>query len=174
MSEPSIPPRPPRVAVVCEGDARDPSAWSGTPHGVLRGLRACGVDAVAVRGAPTGRVSAAARNMVALKDVRAAVRPGETWRSAVRRSLRVSPLTTGFGTVGTAYAAAGLRRSAPVDAVIQMGSSFVVRHPRVVTFEDMTIRQAVAFDQYQWRELGDLQLEARLRRQRRIYGELWP
>lgn len=163
--------RRPRVAVVCEGDPTDPSVWSGTPYGVLRGLRECGVEVMAVRGAPQGRAAVAARTAFAVAGIRSATRPGERWRSSLRRSLRVSPLTAGFGTVGTAYAAAGLRRCGPVDAVVQMGSSFVVRHPRVVTFEDMTIRQAVAFDQYEWRELSDPQLEDRLRRQQRIYAD---
>lgn len=171
MSKPSLPSGRPRVAVVCEGDPDDPNAWSGTPHGLLRGLRACGAEAVAVRGAPAGRAATAARHVMAAAGACSASRSGESLPAALRRAHRVSPLRTGYGAVGTAYAAWGLRRRGAVDAVVQLGSSYVVRHRRVVTFEDMTVRQAVEFDQYDWRELSARQIEARVRRQLRIYRD---
>lgn len=171
MDAPSPTGGPLRIAVVCEGDPSDPTEWSGTPFGIVGGLNALGVDVVPVAGAPSGRTAALFRDVIAV----AGVRPEGIRSSGIGRALRVArevaPLTATYGNLGTAWVWASLRRRGPVDGVVQIGSSYEVRHPRVVTFEDMTVRQAIDEGQYRWGVMSSLQIEKRIARQRRVYEQ---
>lgn len=161
--------RPPRVAVVCEGDPSDPAEWSGTPHGIIEGLTALGVQAIPVVGAPQGRWASIGRDVVALGALRPARAGKHGLRDTFRRARDVAPLTASYGSLGTAQVKVGLRRAGHIDGVIQIGTSYGVAHARVVTFEDMTIRQAVQNDQYGWNTLSSDQVGRRIARQRRAY-----
>ncbi|WP_040159988.1 glycosyltransferase family 4 protein [Mobilicoccus massiliensis] len=160
---------PPRVAVVCEGDPSNPEEWSGTPYGLVGGLRAEGIDVVTIAGAARGRVARVARDVVALMSARPAAPTVEAVKESLRQSRRAAPFTAEFGSTGTLYARSGLLAHRGVDAVVQMGSAYTIRHPRVATFEDMTVRQAVEHDQYQWGELTERQVSRRVERQRSVY-----
>lgn len=161
--------RPARVAVICEGDPSDPAEWSGTPYGLLTGLRACGVDALPVQGAPRGRLAVAGQAVAGILTARPSSFSPADVIDAARRGRRGASYATVYGSLGTLYARAGLRRLQHVDGVVQIGSSYVVRHPRRVTFEDMTVLQAVRHGQYAWESLAPSQVEARVRRQLDAY-----
>lgn len=158
-----------RVAVVCEGDPSDPAEWSGTPHGVMSGLRECGVEAIPVRGAPRGLLAKVGQAAVGVVKTRPASFAPTDVLQAARRGRHTAIYTATYGSLCTLYARAGLRRVGAVDGVIQIGSSYVVRHPNRVTFEDMTVRQAAQYGQYTFDEVAQAELEARIRRQRRAY-----
>lgn len=162
--------RPSRVAVVCEGDPSDPTAWSGTPYGLITGLRSHGVEVVPVQGELAGVPGLLARDGVAILTARpSSPRPSDVL-AALRTSRQAAPHTAAFGNVATTYVAAGLRRRGAFDGVVQIGTSYAVRHPRLVTFEDMTVRQAVDHAQYHWADISPEQLDKRIARQGRAYA----
>lgn len=69
-----------------------------------------------------------------------------------------------------AVANAGLHRKGPVDGIVQLASDFLIRQPRspLVTYEDMTIRQAVDADYAEWK-LARRDLKWRIDRQAATY-----
>lgn len=158
----------PRVAVVCLGDPHDPAEWSGTPHGIFEGLRECGAEAVGLSALPPVPITRRLRDVLALSRLR----PGDLTRSGAFRTARsTAQRDPALGALATAVATRRVR-SANVDAVIQIGSEYRVRHPRVVTFEDMTVQQAVEHRQEGWceGEIPSRWIERRKKQQAQAYA----
>ncbi len=65
-----------------------------------------------------------------------------------------------------------LRRAGQLDAVVQIGTGFSLRHKGpLATFEDITIVQALPYPYPGWAELSRREVGRRIDRQRRVYEE---
>lgn len=121
-------PGPARVAIVFQGLKPVEKAFSGIPWGLGRGLGELGHDPVFVRAAmprALERVHEAAGNR--LPPARLLDPEWARLRSAVTRRR--------------------LAAVAPVDAVVQCATGFLLpQHPRLATYEDMTVIQATRTD----------------------------
>ncbi|MEX1140876.1 MAG: glycosyltransferase family 4 protein [Thermoleophilaceae bacterium] len=138
-----------RIAVVLQGNPADASAWSGVPAGVISGLRAAGAEAVPI----------------------AALFPGSR---RVARALRMSWVDQCTNPVFSracgiaadrAIAAAG-----PLDGAVAIGSGYLLStEVPTVTYEDMTVSQALALPDPTYESLGDRAARRWRARQRHAY-----
>ncbi len=162
-----------RVAVVFSGDARDPSAWSGTPAGIVSGLEAAGAEVVVIRARPRARFDQLLLRFLALPGAALGTLRTRDWHASVARAKS----NAGNGLVHSALCGVIARRrlsaAGPVDGVVQIGTSYVVRHPRLVTYEDMTIPQAFGSPWFGWQWLPAWVVAGRRRTQRAAYREAW-
>lgn len=112
----------PRIAIAFQGDPGDPRAWSGVPAGLSRGLNAAGARPIGVdaRFPGAGRLA-----------------------NALRMSWAEATASGAFARASAATAARGIRR-AGVAGTITIGSGFALPAAiPAVTFEDMTVAQAL-------------------------------
>jgi glycosyltransferase involved in cell wall biosynthesis len=139
---------PPRIAVIVHGDPTAPRTWSGSPAGIIGGLRAYGVEAVPIDATPPGA-----------RRARSVLRRRWTWDST-------NPLVAG----GSGAWADALVRRHRVDGVVQIGSGFRLRTARpLVTFEDETVAQALRQEPSDLELLKPREVKRWLARQGRIY-----
>ena len=171
--------RSPRIALLFAGDARDPGARSGTPYGVLTGLRSLGVDVevVDVR-APARLERLAALGMAPLHRRGTA---GLPWRARVGRGYSAALLGAEVARWRSRTATrrlVSLVGAGPtggvLDGVVQLGAGYEVGPvgepvPRVV-YDDMTVAQAVRWHCPDWVATGARDRVARLALQRRVYA----
>lgn len=134
------------VALAFYGDSSARSAWSGTPRSLADALEGIGIQLEHVSAEPT--------------------RP----RRIVER------LRSKVGRDGDLAVAAGatldrrLRRLGHVDAILQIGTDFIVSHEApLATFEDMTVAQARRLDHPLLAGLSESYLDEWLERQRAAY-----
>lgn len=158
-----------RIGVTFQGgDPADPATWSGTPYGVTTGLRAAGVEPVAIRIGPPPLSRALALNAVAT----AYIRPSRNWRGAVRRARAAAAVSPSISSLDSMAASQILRQSTNLDGIIQIGAGYTLRtHIPVVTFEDMTVEQTKVFPYRGWDLLSDRAHRSRVQRQRAIYDQ---
>ena len=161
--------RPLRVAVAFPGDGMDPSAWSGTPLGIFEGLRAAGADPVALRAAPSDAATRRTLQLLAVPRLRASdVRVG-----GVRFALGEAKGAARLGMAWSRWCSrVGQRRldgMGEVDAVVQVGTSYRLRHPRLVTFEDMTVRQVLGRPYFSWENVTQRVVARRIALQTEVY-----
>jgi glycosyltransferase involved in cell wall biosynthesis len=159
----------PRIALLFPGPPRDPATWSGSPAGLAGGLEEAGVEVVPVRAEPASVLGAAAKYLVAAMRLHRTARSdlGPT-RALSRAVARVSPeLGAVYGWAGNA----ALRTVGPLDGLVQIGTGYVLRTNGlpVVTFEDLTVRQAVELRYPEWQLFSRRTLAARIENQRRAY-----
>ncbi len=156
-----------RVGVVFPGDPARSDTWSGTPRGVIDGLARIGVEPIAVRAQPRSALArAGALNLVSLMYLR----PGRDLNSAARRARRAARASPQMSTVDSWATPGALRRAAPLDGIIQIGTGYSLRTSiPVATFEDMTVLQVKTHPYLGWDLLSSRQFEARLDYQRRAY-----
>src|SRR5438445_719617 len=158
-----------RLGLVFPGAPRDPSTWSGTPAGVAHGLEQAGVAVVPVRAEPPAGLDTLAKSAVAGFHFRRAVRsPLAPTRPLARALARASPE---LGAVQGLAARSRLRRAGPLDGLVQIGTGFLIalNGTPLVTFEDLTVRQAVELGYPEWRLLPRRSIAARIARQARAY-----
>jgi glycosyltransferase involved in cell wall biosynthesis len=140
-----------RVALVFEGLRPAEEAFSGIPWGLGQGLGELGHDAVFVRAAAP----------------RAIERP---YRMVSGRLPAAMLLAPELARVRTAVTGRRLRRVGRIDAIVQLATGFLLpAHPRLATYEDMTVVQAVRDDT----AYGVMPRRARaawIARQRACYG----
>lgn len=156
-----------RIGVAYPGDVLDPATWSGSPSGIVRGLRELGFEPVAIRARPRPPFDALALNLATLGHLRprmfGSAREG-VWRA--RQAAYVGPpfaLTLSWA-ARRSVAAAG-----PLDGVIQIGAGYDVPHARVATFEDITIIQALRYPYPSWANLSSGGRRRRITSQREVY-----
>jgi glycosyltransferase involved in cell wall biosynthesis len=122
----------PRVAVAFQGDATDPGSWSGAPAGLWGGLGEAGVERVAIDARFAGAERAA---------------------RALRMSWSATTASPAFARLSGRSAGRAARR-AGVDGAVAIGSGFLLpASVRAVTFEDMTVAQALRTDDPTYRGL---------------------
>jgi glycosyltransferase involved in cell wall biosynthesis len=116
------------VALVYEGLRPVEEAWSGIPSGLGRGLSELGHEVVFARAAAPPIFERARRSAAA----------------RLPAALVVDPE---LSRLRSAFARRRFRRAGPVDAVVQLATGFLLpAHPRIATYEDMTVIQAVESD----------------------------
>src|SRR5664279_4481560 len=142
-----------RVAVVFQGDASDPRAWSGVPHGLSTGLAEAGFEPVPIDARMPGSARIA---------------------SALRMSWIDATTNPAFAAAGGLRAEAAIRAAADIDAALIIGSGFSLRDGSIptATFDDMTVVQAMAQLGSEYAELGERQARRWRRRQRRNYDRV--
>ncbi len=156
-----------RVGVAFPEDPGDPKTWSGTPSGVMRGLREAGVDAIAIRAEPSSAlVRSAALNVVSA----AYVRPGRDLRSVVRRARAAARASPALASTITWSAPRALRRTGSLDGIVQIGTGYrLATDVPIATFEDMTVLQVNTHPYPGWDLLSQRAFSARVAIQRRAY-----
>lgn len=160
--------RPLRIAIVFPGDSSNPSTWSGTPYGVGQGLREAGVEVIHLSSAaPAGaeRLLAAAIGLRYLPRA-----PNGSLLERARAGYRAALIGPALTRVRRATSARRLRR-AELDGCIQIGASFPLpTSVPVVTYEDMTVRQALDYPYDHWSTLRRRDIDSRTEGQRSAYG----
>lgn len=157
------------VGLLFPGEPRHPATWSGTPAGLAGGLERADVAVVPLRAEAPPAIARAATGAVALLRLHRTLRPPLAGARALTRAVaRASPE---LGTVQTWAARASLRRSASLDGIVQIGAGYEPRPSGtpLVTYEDITIAQAVELGYPEWRTLSRRAVAARIDRQRRVY-----
>jgi glycosyltransferase involved in cell wall biosynthesis len=154
---------PRTIAVVFPGDARARGTWSGTPAGIAEGLAELGHRVLRVDARAPAPLERTVLGAVALGRTR----PGRGGPRAGRAAARLSPAMAALRTRGVA---AALRRTGRVDAIVQIGTGYAIPgETPVITYEDMTIPQAVALAYPGWDLLPARAVRSRMERQRRAY-----
>lgn len=132
-----------------EADATDPRAWSGIPAGVISGLQAAGAEAVPVDArAPGAELAARGLRM--------------SWVSRA-----TNPVAAGASSL---TAAMRMRAARPLDGAIKIGSGFsLAACVPTVTYEDMTVEQALRSGDPAYATLSERALRSWRARQLRSY-----
>lgn len=158
-----------RVAVAFPGDGMDPSAWSGTPLGIFEGLRAAGVEPLALRAAPSDAATRRALQGLGVPRMRLSdIRIGGL-RFALGEAKGAAQLGMAWSRWCSRIGQRRLGQLGEVDAVVQVGTSYRLRHPRLVTFEDMTIRQVLGRPFFSWENIHPREVERRIALQAEVY-----
>jgi hypothetical protein len=138
-----------RIALVQQGDPTDPASWSGVPARLARGFAEAGCEVVPIR----------------------AMFPGA---SRVSRLLRMSwaeqATSRSFAAACGAAANRSLRRAGRLEGVVMIGSGYeLAGETPVVTFEDMTLVQALRQGEPPYDSLSERGARRWRSRQQRIY-----
>lgn len=143
-------PAPPRIALVQQGDPTDPGSWSGVPARLARGFEQAGCEVVPVRALFPG-----ARRLTAL----------------LRMSWAAQSASRGFAAACGLAADRGLKRAGRLDGAVAIGSGYRLRSDiPFVTFEDMTLAQALRQGEPPYDALSPAAAGRWRERQRRIYA----
>jgi glycosyltransferase involved in cell wall biosynthesis len=123
-----------RIALVQQGDPTDPATWSGVPARLARGIEEAGCEVVPVRATFRG-----AGRILQLT--------GMSW--ADQSASRLFALPSGW------VADRALRRNDELDGVVMIGTGYELRTKLpVVTYEDLTVAQALRRDEPPYNEVG--------------------
>ena len=140
-----------RIALVHQGDPTDPASWSGVPARLVEGLERADCEVVPVRA-----------------SFRGAGRLGRL----LGMSWAKQATSRGFAAACGAAADRSLRRGGRLDGIVAIGSGYRLRSEvPIVTFEDMTLAQALAQGEPPYDSLGEAGARRWLARQRRIYED---
>jgi hypothetical protein len=157
------------VAVAFPGDPRQPTTWSGTPSGVVRGIEASGATVRSLDADPHPAVNALAMHALSLARLHRSDRSGGL-ASAVKQSRRSARLSPELGRLQTRAARRRLPALGPVEGIVQIGTGYAVAADApVVTFEDMTVAQVLEAPYPAWKGLPASAIQARLDAQRAAY-----
>jgi glycosyltransferase involved in cell wall biosynthesis len=134
---------PPRIALVQQGDPTDPGSWSGVPARLARGFEQAGCEVVPVR-------------LAAL----------------LRMSWADQSASRAFAAACGTAAGRALRRAGRLDGAVAIGSGYRLRTSvPFVTFEDMTLAQALRQGEPPYDSLSPAAAGRWRERQRRIYAD---
>ena len=147
----------------------DPSAWSGTPLGIFEGLSAAGAQPVALRAAPSDAATRRWLQVLAVPRLRVSdVRMGGA-RFALGEAKGAARLGMAWSRWCSRVGQRRLDQLGGVDAVVQVGTSYRLRHPRLVTYEDMTVRQVLGRPYFSWENVPPRVVERRIALQGEVY-----
>ncbi len=135
--------------MVLQGEVGNPRSWSGSPAGLLSGLRLAGADAIAVDCRPPG-IAFATRHL--------------------RVDWARESASGFFASINSAWGSARTLANRPLDGIVAIGSGYEIcsRVP-MVTFEDETVAQALVQPYSAPAELPRRAARRWQRRQKRIY-----
>lgn len=155
-----------RIAFAALGDADDRALWSGTPSSIVRELREFGVDVVTVDArSPADK---AILNVIALPRVILGLRK-HGLRAGLHRERGIAQHSIALARARTRTVNRKLRRCGPLDGVVQIGTDFLISHPNTVSYEDMTVAQALQWPEAFWDEVPRRVKKARLDQQSKAY-----
>lgn len=138
-----------RIALVQQGDPTDPATWSGVPARLTAGLEEAGCEVV---------------------PVRATFRGAGRILQLTRMSWADQSASRFFALLSGAVADRTLRRSGSLEGVVMIGTGYSLRTGLpVVTYEDLTVAQALRRDEPPYNELSDSAGRRWRNRQGRIY-----
>lgn len=138
-----------RIALVQQGDPTDPATWSGVPARLGRGIEGAGCEVV---------------------PVRATFRGAGRILQLTRMSWADQSANRFFALASGAVADRTLRRSGELDGVVMIGTGYSLRtNLPVVTYEDLTVAQALRRDEPPYNEVGRGAGRRWRKRQGRIY-----
>ena len=156
------------VAVLFPGDPTAASTWSGTPLGVVTGLRENGVDMCPVAATPRNLVHSLALDAVAVAHLHRSLRKGA--RETLRLSRLLARNSPAMSAVYTRAATRGVSNFAGLAGIVQVGTGYSVETSiPLVTYEDMTIVQALDCGYPEWNRLSRRAIRRRIDLQRRAY-----
>ena len=153
------------------GDASKAGTWSGTPASLGNALRGRGASVVALKAQAAPAVETLLAHTLTL--LRVPRTPGDTLIERARLSRRIALYT---GQRMSPFRSHGLRgeiaRALPLDAVVQIQTNYSVPHGLpIVTYEDMTVAQAVDLPYAEWQALTKRERRAGIERQKRAYEQ---
>jgi hypothetical protein len=138
-----------RIAIVIKGDPTAPGSWSGVPRHLADGFAELGCEIVAI-------------NAEVPREGFLAKRLRRTWADQAASDL--------FAAASGLRASRRLKRAGPIDGVVAMGSGYTLSTTRpFVTFEDMTVAQAVREGGAVYAGLSERAVAKWQDRQKRIY-----
>jgi hypothetical protein len=141
----------PRIAVVFQGDATDPKAWSGIPAGISAGLAAAGAEPIPI-------------------DAR--LRGGGRIARALRMDWIAQTTNPLFAAAGGRRADAAIAAAGGVEAALVIGSGFSLGAGiPTATYDDMTVVQAMAQHGSEYESVGARQRNRWRQRQQRNYRQ---
>lgn len=159
--------RPLRIVVAAHRDPESRATWSGTPAGIIGGLRAAGHEVIGVSASTRPVLEKRVLQVLSLPAVPRQLRRTPHLRSALDVAVARTRNTRRYRWWSSRVAARALHRTGPVDLVIQIGSAFEVAGAATVTFDDLTIPQVLQRDAPDWRGLAPSTVRSRLRAQTR-------
>lgn len=149
-----------KIAITCPGGANRPEVWSGTPFGLYSALKEQGHQVVSVNVAPPARLGSLYIRLLRSKSADLKALSGST----VRLTLAYSRLMSVISRLKLAYVRPEL--------TIQIGTGYTVGKRNFVTFEDMTIKQALLFGWGQgWDALSKKLVDERINLQKSQYQQ---
>lgn len=138
-----------RIALVQQGDPTDPATWSGVPARLSRGIENAGCEVV---------------------PVRATFRGAGRILQVTRMSWADQSANRFFALASGAVADRTLRHSGELDGVVVIGTGYALRtNLPTVTYEDLTVAQALRRDEPPYNEVGKRAGRRWRGRQKRIY-----
>jgi Glycosyl transferases group 1 len=138
-----------RIALVQQGDPTDPATWSGVPARLTRGIEDAGCE---------------------VAPVRATFRGAGRILQVTRMSWADQSANGFFALASGAVADRTLRRSGELDGVVMIGTGYSLRTKLpTVTYEDLTVAQALRRDEPPYNEVGGRAGRRWRGRQGRIY-----
>jgi glycosyltransferase involved in cell wall biosynthesis len=153
----------PRIGLSWVGDPRHPTAWSGTTLGLAGGLEQAGAEVVPINVELAPRVRYGALTLLASAHLRRA--------GSLPRAQAVARMGGAMSTLRTGVARLRVRGVEPLDGVIQIGTGYLLPpRMRTVTYEDMTVPQAVQSGYALWQLLPPRAVRSRMATQAAAYG----
>jgi glycosyltransferase involved in cell wall biosynthesis len=156
------------LGVVFPGDPRAPATWSGTPSGVVRGLEEWGATVSAISVELPANMEWVVRSTLALPYVPRAA--ADSWRGRVRVARAVARAAPPLNRVYSQVGKIRLSRKPRLEGWIQIGTGYILSGlGRYVTFEDLTVPQALALHYPEFEALSSRARRKRLLTQRIAY-----
>jgi glycosyltransferase involved in cell wall biosynthesis len=139
----------PRIAIALQGDPNNPKSWSGVPAGIAAGLTAAGAEPVPV----DARFPGVSRVANAL---------GMSWADATANAA--------IAALSSLKANRSMAKRGSLDGAVAIGSGFVLSGKvPFVTYEDMTVAQALRQDDPAYGSLSRAAAKRWRARQKQIY-----
>lgn len=164
--------RPLRIGLAFHGDPLAPSTWSGTPKGIADGLRSLGHEVVGLTAKPSPRIDRNVERILSIPHLLTeipAMRRGQSLRRSVAYAKSVARIDPVYKAVGSQVMRRSLKAAGELDLVVRLGTSFELDHPRVITFEDLTVEQVLRADWPDWSRLDPTSRRLRIRAQQRSF-----
>ena len=155
-----------RVAVAAIGDPTNPSLWSGTPSNVVKTLRDFDIEVVPIDVRSSRDkfiVDAVALPLTAVGLTRRGFHAGlDRERRVAQQSMLLSRARSRAGREL-------LKHHGAIDGIIQIGTGYDLGHPNTVSYEDMTIPQALDWPETFWGDVPPRMVRPRVRQQSLAY-----
>jgi Glycosyl transferases group 1 len=136
---------------------------------VSGGLGRLGLEVVGVSAELAGALEGLVKNLIAVAKL-PTTHGADTLKDRVRAARAAARATPLLGRAHGLSAVSRLRKVGRVDGVVQIGTGFVLpAGTRYVTFEDLTVAQALRLSYPEFESLGRKAVQTRLERQRRAY-----
>ena len=162
---------PLRLGIAFAGDPDDPTTWSGTPSSLGNAFRELGVTVKPLGAEPRRLLGGVTAHLLTLTRL---YRTSGTTLFDRARVSRATALYTGrrMSILRTRALFKHVRSGLPLNAVVQIGTAYGIPPGlRVATFEDLTVRQALALGYPYWTSLSQSERDSAIKRQTAAYSQ---